>query len=254
MSRLRIGFVLALFGAVVACDEPPEEPVAEPEPELEMAVIEAMSERPKPPQGGEAKPRPVGFFTWPGQHEGMTFDLMWLGGDEPLSLREEPDDEASVVATATWFDGEQLAWKDTLVHVQKPRPYTVEEPLELIGTSYDVEFAELEAEERHFELDEGDSVLLYQYGGEGACYVGVEDEIVLAQCPGQGMKAEDDTGLDDGPAWRSLAEQWWVEVAADGDRGWFQVHQAPVEVHTRYIEGYDEFDEGGGPPIDGYNQ
>lgn len=243
MNRPWLGLVAILIGVTSACDESPKQKAEVPDEEPQMAVIEALAQRPQLAETDPAGGEPADFATWPGQGEGMTFDLMWLGGDEAIELREAPDQEAAVVATASWLDGEQFEWTGSRVHVDEPRPYTVEVDRELTGLPYDAEFLELEADEQRVELQEGESVYLYQYGGEGACYMGVGSKILLAQCPDEAMSVDDDSDLDDAE-WKPLSQQWWVQVHVDGeDKGWFPVHDAPVEVHLRSVEGYDDFDD-----------
>ncbi len=230
---------------VVGCDRDGHE-IVEPEP-LALEVPEVLQKPPgveSPDEPEEFVPIPVDFSTWPGREEYMTFELMWLGGDEEVALHEEPRKESEVVAQLRWFDGDQLDWAETNVHVDSPRAYRVGEPQVITGIPYDVEFRELEADQREFEVGVDETLYLYQYAGEGTCYLGVAEEIVLADCPTGEVEIEDDGDSRVDGQWRPISQSWWVRVTGgDSDQGWLLVDDAPVEVHPRKIEGFDHTDD-----------
>ena len=240
---------------LVGCEPQPQprQDDSEPEP-LDVAEIEPMlavddDERPEP------QPEPVDFQSWPGSHEYDTFDLMWLGGDDELPLRDSPQPDADVIGSVSWLDGEHIDWTTTTLLVETPTIYRADAQFELVGTPYDVEFGELAIEDEEYVVDEGEPVFVYRYGGDGTCYLGVQSEIVYTECPDDNLRQENGEAIEvDGEKrWSPQTRQWWIEVSTDGLRGWFDIDDAPVEVHARDIEGYDEFDgTGSGDPSERY--
>lgn len=246
MSR-RIAVMIAMFALwATACDRVPTEEAKPDEEEVRVAVVEPRVET-VDDEEEVVEPEPIHFLSWPGRHEQMTFDLTWLGGDEPLNLRAEPDEKAPVVREGTWFDGEQFDWRSSRMYVQKPRPYRVTRDHEMVVTHYDAEADEFDLDDVVVDLEEEDRIFLYRYGGEQMCFLGIDSELVLGACPDDYAVAEDDTGLDaeefkPGDRWKALSEQWWVEVDGAEGTGWFRVEDAPVDIHLRSEEGYDDID------------
>jgi len=232
---------------LVGCEPQPEPRHEESDPEpLDIAEIEpmiAVDEHQRP----ELEPEPVDFHSWPGSHAYDTFDLMWLGGDEELPLRDSPQSDADIIGSVTWLDGDHIDWTATRLHVDTPAIYRADSDFELVGTPYDVEFGELALEDDEYIVDEGEPVFVYRYGGDGACYVGVQSEIVYTECPDDNLQRKDGEAIevDGDERWEPQSRTWWVEVSTDGLQGWFDIDDAPVEVHARNIEGYDEFDGSG---------
>lgn len=235
--------ILVVLGVVagVGCER--EQAVEPPEPAVQVVLEEpAEAEDPVMEEVVEEEPSPpaASFESWPGREEHRTFELTWLGGEEEAELRQEPDRGADVIARARFFDGEQVEWTQTQVQVVRPRPYQAQQAMRWSGLPYDAEYMEVEAGERQFEFEEGDQLYLYQYGGEGTCFWGVEQEIVLGSCPLDGWRALE--GGEDAP-WQPLEQEWWVKVKSGQAEGWILVDEAPVEVRLRYLEGFDSFDE-----------
>ncbi|RAL24885.1 hypothetical protein DL240_01360 [Lujinxingia litoralis] len=233
---------IVMIGGLVACEK--EGPAPAPESVQEEAVpveppVAAVEEEPVV-EVVEPPPGPLTFVSWPGREELYTFDLMWLGGEREVALLAEPDPQAEVVDRAGWMDTEELRWQDTRVRVTEPRYYLLESPRELVGLAYDQSFEELEAEEIRLELEEGERLALYQYDGEGSCYLGARGLVVLSGCPEEGVRLEEAEPAEQaGERWRPRAQQWWVKVQGPRAAGWMRVDDAPVEVHVRQIEGYD---------------
>lgn len=235
-----VAFVATTVGG---CEDTPDSE----EPRLEAEIPEAVVEPPKTKEekaDEEFEPIVVEFPGWPGDREQMTFELMWLGGDEELELREFPEPASEVVAKGRWFDGEEFDWLKSLVVVEKPRAFRVEEDYETMATPYDVEFAELEAEDQLISLEEGERIYLYQDRGEGSCFMGTREGVVLGSCPEQKLSVEEKPQEHD-DAWTAVDEKWWVKVEGDGGEGWFVVTEASVEVHPRQLDGYDEWEGAG---------
>ena len=241
---LGVASVGLFFSLAAGCDEvsEPSDPLAEFErPE---ALVEPAAETPEE-EFEEFDPVVVEFPGWPGQDEQMTFELMWLGGNEQLELREAPKVDAQVAAGGSWFDGDHFDWLQSLVVVQTPRPLVVVQDYEMTVTPFDTEEGELEAADERIRLEQGERIFLYRYQDEGSCYLGIRDGVVLGSCPGSRLEPEEEPQELDDP-WTSIDEKWWVKVEGDDGVGWFVVSEAPVEVHPREIEGYDEFDGAGG--------
>ncbi len=241
-SRQRSGVVIvAVVWLVVGCEPQPQPKDDEPEPQPEIVVVEA----PKPAEDDrDAKPvSPVDFFgSWPGEVEYDSFDLMWLGGDDEIELREEPQEDAEVVGVAGWRDGEEFHWRETMVRIDTPRAYESLEDFELEATPYDEEFGQLEAEDIVVDVEAGQKLFAYRYAGEYGCYLGVEQQVVYADCPADqvGVDPEKFDGIDAGEKWTGEHRQWWVMVDGEDGEGWFRADDAPLEVHPRVVEGYDD--------------
>lgn len=235
--------VAVLAVTVVGCEKTPDvgEPLAEAE--IPEAVVEPREEK-EEKADEEFEPIVVEFPGWPGDSEQMTFELMWLGGDEALELRESPDPKSEVVAKGRWLDGEEFDWLESRVVVETPRAFRVEEDYETMATPYDVEFGELEAEDVLISLEEGERIYLYQHRGEGSCYMGTRKGVVLGSCPKEKLSAEEELEKHE-DSWTAVDTKWWVKVEGDGGQGWFVVTDALVEVHPRQLEGYDEWEEAG---------
>lgn len=235
-AALALGLLMGPF----ACEEtpPPRDEPTDETPEIAEIKPTATDENEDGPEE-VVEPEPVEFVTWPGLEKQKTFELMWLGGDEEVELHDEPRADADVVGDVGWLDGQEFEWINTVVYVEEPRSYRVAESTELSVTPYDIEYGELEADERVYELEDGDEIFLYQYGGEKTCYLGIEDDVVLGDCPYDGIDVAGDE-LETEERWTPIAEQWWVEVEVDGVEGWLFVDEAPVSVHPREVEGYDD--------------
>jgi hypothetical protein len=244
MRRLLAGLAMAGGLAVAIGCEPEPSPGDEEAPQEETRYAEIkprphlVDDEPEEPTG----PPTVEFAIWPGGGDWAASELMWLGSGEALELRESPHREASVIAEGRWEDGDLLEWSTSLVRVDAPRPYRVESKTELLGTPYDTEFGELEAKDEVYELDAGARVWLYQYDGDGMCYLLVDEEVILSDCPGESMSVEESSELEEDQGFKPLGEQWWIEVNTDEGQGWFMVHDAPVEVHSRKAGGFDDIE------------
>ena len=244
----RLVAIIAMAGGVglaSGCEPGPSQDSQEEQPrqqERRFAEIQPRLERERGELREEKGPPQVEFSLWPGGSDLVASELMWLGSDEGLPLRDAPHEEAPITGEGHWEDGEFLDWSTSLVRVERPRPYEVDEAIELWGTPYDREFGELEAQDKLYELAQGAQVWLYQYEGDGMCYLLIGDEVVLSDCPGAEMSPVDEFEGDDEMGFKPLAEQWWVEVRSDEGSGWFVVRQAPVEVHSRKAEGFDELE------------
>ncbi|RVU47917.1 hypothetical protein EA187_00325 [Lujinxingia sediminis] len=253
--------LLMLPGGWVGCDRggAPESPAAPGVPVEREEAPEVVA--PAEPDVDEVQPSgppegPLSFASWPGREELHTFDLMWLGGEREVRLHEAPDASSAQVGQASWMDTEEIVWEDTRVQVLEPTSYEVIRALELAGLAYDEDFEELDAEEVRLALEEGEQVALYQYGGEGTCFVGARDQVLLGPCPNEEMGLRKVARPDadvlpqeraaQGAAhpevkerWSPLEQQWWVKVRHNAHSGWMRVDDAPVEVHVRLIEGYE---------------
>lgn len=243
-SRWKTTAVAALTAAGVstgigACQDHPEADGQPPEVEPAVAVVDPPEDEP-PSDDEDVESVVVEFATWPGGDE-KTFGVMWLGGDETLTLVEKPEPDSEIVAEASWLDGQELEWMDTIVVVDEPRPFVIDDEFVSAVMHYDIDYAELEAEETTIVFEEGQQVYLYRYDGEQTCYLGTDEGVVLSDCPAEKMAPADEVEAYDDP-WTPRSEQWWVEVDGDGERGWFRVEEAPVEVHPRKPEGYDELE------------
>ena len=232
---------------LIACEEQPQPKAEEEEDEPRIAIIEPRAQ-PADEEPDMRPEEPVELRSWPGRHEQMTFDLTWLGGDEEMKLRDKPDVDAEVVATKNILDGEQVDWLRSRLRVDEPRIYIATDKVELIATPYLTEEDELGEEELIFVLEEEDPVFLYEYAGEESCLLGVHAELVVADCPEEPsfVEKEPEAGgeeFEKKERWKPLSSQWWVKVDSDEGPGWFEVADAPVDVHTRRVEGYDKFGE-----------
>lgn len=239
-SLTAYALAVALAAVVVACERGPE-PKADGKDagEVEIAEIRPAPQFPEYDDAGwDAEP--IDLSSWPGQEEQKTFELTWLGKDETVELREAPEPDAEVVATARWFDGEEVDWVETRVHVDEPQAYRMSEAVEIRATPHDVDDGELEAEEKKYALEEGDQVYVYQAAVGGGCYLGVAEEVVVGDCPDEGLPVEGYDELDAEQIRAPDSQQWWVKVRTDDGSGWFEVKEAPVEVHVREVEGYEE--------------
>lgn len=239
--------VLALCLAV-ACDRSSEEEVRSPEPVLEVEPprVESpeVADEDVDEIADEVEPEAVDFIAWPSSGEQWTFELMWLGGDEEIELRDRPRLDASGVGMVSWMDGDQVEWMETRIHVDRPRLYFVEESITLTGTPYDTEFLELEATERQVEFQAGERVYFYQYAGENRCFIGVGGEILYTGCDLlQFLTGHDDLEWENEDYFRPYSQQWWVKVDQASVQGWMLVDEAAVDVHERRIEGYEDFNE-----------
>lgn len=230
--------------AVNGC-EPRPEPLEQQDDDesAEFIVIEPMvDDSDEEPE--QVEPSPVDFAaTWPGEANYDSFDLMWLGGDEPIELYEEPDVESEVIGSARWIDGEQFGWIDTMVRIEQPREYRAEQGFTYEGTPYDEEFGQLALEDQSFEVEADQPVFAYRYAGEQGCYLGIDDQVVYGDCPVEELGIDENFDeLDAAGKWNGQARQWWVKVDSDDGPGWFRPDEGPVEVHPRKVEGYDEVD------------
>lgn len=248
MRRFNLILMICLVGFGAACEREQAAPSI-PAPEEVASDMASSHDEPSPKEADEDEemaesPPRASFESWPGREEHRTFELMWLGGDEEYGLREEPAREADVAGVVSFLDGDQLEWTQTVVQVLKPRIYEAEQAMSWSGLSYDAEYMELEAQERRYELQEGDRISLYQYGGEGSCYWGIEQEILLGACPTDHWRVLDEGANSEEQApWQPLEQEWWVKVKSDDVEGWLLVDEAPVEVIQRYIDGFDVFEE-----------
>lgn len=249
MRRFYSILMICVLGLCAGCEREQAETPAPPARE-----ITPQEESPEKPileenlEDEEVTAPAAAFDSWPGREEFRIFELMWLGGEEPLALREEPDREAEILGHATFLDGEQLDWTQTMVLVLEPRPYQAEQAMEWSGLPYDAEYMELEAGNRQFEVEEGELLYLYQYDGEGTCFWALEGEIALGSCPLDGWTAlGDEVNESESLLWKPLRQEWWVKIKSGDLEGWFLVEEAPVEVKVRQIEEFDTFDDPEGP-------
>ncbi|TXD38884.1 hypothetical protein FRC98_00325 [Lujinxingia vulgaris] len=260
--KVGVGAAAVLLWVGAGCDRDAEpeavvDPVAPAQPEEEAVEVEPTepdaeeAEPPGPPSG------PLSFASWPGREELHTFDLMWLGGEREVALYEAPDATSASVGRASWMDTEEIVWEDSRVRVTEPTFYEVSQALEVVGLAYDESFEELDAEELHLELEEGELLALYQYGGEGTCFVGARGQVLLGACPDEAAGLREVEAPSEAPSqregaaagegahaevkerWRPRQQEWWVKVRHDAESGWMRVDDAPIEVHVRLIEGYD---------------
>lgn len=260
------GGMLVVVAAVVAGCEPEDDDPAElPRLQTERADIadriDGLGEPAQPdeqqPDEEQIDPPAVDFpGSWPGQADHDTFELMWLGGDREVELREQPRLDAPVVGVAGWTDAHQMRWEQTLIRVEHPRPLHTVESIELMGTAYDVDVGQLEAREEAWQLDEDERLYAYRRNIEGDCFLGIGSEVVLTDClyervePADELSDPDETDETvetdvpgDVDLWSPLSKQWWVGVRAEAADGWLLVDDVDVEVLPRRLEGYDEFDE-----------
>lgn len=244
MSRREtiLAVTLVVTGLAAGC-EPSPEPVDQEDETArpEVVTIEPIAEFPEE-EPEEVEPESAEFgATWPGGADHETFDLTWLGGDEAVELYDRPRADAEVVGSASWMDGADVEWLETVVFVDRPGRLEVETDLELVATPYDREFGELEATDETYRLEEGESLFTYRYDGRGECYLGVETEIVVAECPADQVRFDgEDPQMEPDLRWEADGSQWWVRVEADGQQGWLKVDEAPVEVHPREVEGFEK--------------
>lgn len=237
----------AIFGVLLlgACDR--EAPVQSGEDELEEAPVLQIEEREEREDLGleeaesaeKAGPESLWLRTWPGREEHSSVAVMWLGGNQEIGIHEEPDGESAEVGRFSFLDGDDLEWNQSRVLVDEPRELTVAAETEWVGIPFDPDYEELEARPRSFYLEEGEAIYLYQYEGEGTCFLGVQGEVVLGDCPGGEVRVEQE--LEEGEQWRPLSQQWWLLIAVEGREGWMRVDEAPVEVRRIDLsdQGYD---------------
>lgn len=243
------GMAAVVAGLLVGCQETPEPKPEDPGDEQpEVVVIEPAVEFPDD-DPEQFEPESVEFAgTWPGAADHETFELMWLGGDDEIELLGEARDDAEVVESASWMDGAEFEWLETRVWVEEPGRLEVVEDTTLEATPYDPEFGQLEAHDETYRLEAGEPLFSYRYDGRGSCYLGVETEIVYAECPEEEVDFGGETAdAEPDRRWGAEASSWWVRVEAGDTEGWFQVDEAPVEVHQRSVGGYEKLDE---PPAE----
>ncbi len=247
MKSKTLALLILLTAGLAACDrdeldlpdpEPPPAPIAEPE-------IPAVEE---PPAAFE--PPPVEFLGWPGHREDQTFGLTWLGGDEPLPLREAPSSESSVISELQWYDGEELPWDESRVRVLQPSPLVATESFSWTATPYDEEFLELESSEVILSVATDQPVFFYHLSGENLCFFALDHTVHLGDCIKDHLTPAEDHPSPADPL-RPLEHQWWVLIDADDAYGWLLIDDdAPIEVFPREIEGMERFDdEDDGPPF-----
>lgn len=215
----------------------PEWQVGRGEQDVEAEDVEMIED--------QEVPEEVLFSTWPGRDEHRQVELMWLGGEGEVQLWEAPDRESEQVATIGWEDGEDLIWRESWVRVIAPRALTVENEGIWQGIPYDAEYRELEAEPKEFVLHAGEEIYLYQYDGEGTCFLKVQREIALGDCPNGGTLSV----MEEGAELLPEEQQWWIKVSEAQGEGWILVDEAPLEVrvleerapHPEKDHGADEF-------------
>ncbi len=246
-SKWVVGAAMAMgLGGLMGCEEGPSEEERS-QREIGVAVIEVAEEVERPWRG----PRPAFFDGWPGADEGMrSFELVWLGGEEELPLRVESIPDAPVVTVATYEDGEEVDWVQTRLVVVEPRLVAFVEDWQMWALEYDEEKGEVEGEEIEAEFEAGDKTEIYS-GAGGECYLSHEEKIVLAECPPddyvEAVSARGEA-LDEEVVMDGRRIEWWIKATWRDERGWFEVEEAPVEIHERRMEGYDMRDDS--PPFE----
>ena len=228
--------VLAALLAFAGCDR--EEEGSEPEapPLLDVSPVEEAVETSEEIVEEALEetafvPDSLWFSTFPGRDEHQRVELMWLGGDERVSVREEPRRDSPVLVEKNWLDGEDLDWNQSRVHVLRPRTLSVARESEWVGIPFDQEFEELEAEPRSYRVEQGELLYLYQYDGEGQCYLGIDQEVALGDCPAEGALAVREILEDFLPE----EQEWWIEILTEAGPGWLLVDEAPLEVRVLEI-------------------
>lgn len=234
-----LGIVVLL---VAGCEREEATPQVPEPPVVDLPEMEEPEEDEEDPAEEPWEPEAAAFLGWPGQGEGRTFGLTWLGGDEVLELLEEPRHDSVVAGRLRWLDGEELDWRESRVEVVEPRALQVVEPVVFFGFPYDVEFREIESEGRSVELSPEQVVFFYHDAGEGQCFLGVDGEIYLGECPEGALEPLEP--LDPGAQMLTpLRALWWVLISEDVE-GWMEVMEAPLEVYEREIEGVERPDVG----------
>lgn len=239
MSRGMV--VLTAVLLTTGCEPQPQPREEQPQQEPEIAVIEPA------PQEDETtfdEPEPAEFAgAWPGEADYDTFDLTWLGGDEHLELYEQPNYDSEVIGTISGYDGEKFDWLGTSIHVEQPREYRANEDFELPVTLYDTEDNELHLEEESYQVELGDPVHAYHRVGEGGCYLGVNGEVMLADCPeGKVDRVEESQDRLVEPPWTAELAHWWIKVESDNGTGWVELDDGLLQVHPRQLETYDDLE------------
>lgn len=180
---------------------------------------------------------------WPGQREMLTFSLTWLGGEEEVVLRAGPDLASAEVARRGWEDGSEVEWSDTRVVVLAGRPFRALKDARLKVISFDpgaevVEPEEMVEEEFALEVKAGELIDVYQYVGEGACYLGAGEQMYVGDCPGKEFVA--DVEVEEGERkLEPLEQEWWVLVGDGAERGWVRADDSLFEARTRRMAEYE---------------
>lgn len=247
MKNWKPSVAVVLFLLLGGCEREIEESAKEP-PGVELPVVmepegEFEGQEEEEPEAAPEGlgPDPIWLSTWPGREEHTTVAVMWLGGDEEQPLYKQPDQGSQEIGRFGFEDGADLEWTQSKVYVEKPRELRVLEETEWVGIPFDAEYRELEAEARSFVLEEEERIYLYQYEGEGSCFLGVQGEVALGDCPGGGGIAVSEEPEEGGQSWRPDVQYWWLEIRMGSVEGWLLVDEAPVDVRIVDLSdgGYD---------------
>ncbi|MBA2661299.1 MAG: hypothetical protein H0U74_03340 [Bradymonadaceae bacterium] len=241
--------ILGLAGAS-ACERqlasPPEPAVLPPTAvEADVAVTPEIVESADAGRDAAAEPGPAPFVieSWPGREEMHTFSLTWLGGSDEIALRQHPDALSASVAEVSWPDGNEVEWKETRVVVTRPRIYRALRQTRFVGVFYDplaepIEPEEMVASEETLTIEAEERVALFQYAGEGACYVEVRERLYLGSCPAKQFAAESEPSVGR-RKFQPLEQQWWVLVEHKKASGWVRVDESLFEVRTRILSEHE---------------
>ncbi len=181
--------------------------------------------------------------SWPGRREMSTFSITWLGGAETVVLREFPRTLSAEVSTRSWEDGSEVEWSDTRVVVYAGRPFQALKNTRMEVVEFDPTVEPLQPEEMidqyvTLEINEGDSIELYQFVGDETCYIGVNEKIYVGDCPGKDFQTNAD-GSEGKLRLEPLEQEWWALVGDGAQRGWVQLDGALFETRIRRMTDYE---------------
>jgi len=112
----------------------------------------------------------------------------------------------------------KLEWEESIVAVTVPRPLIAGAETKFRASGLDATTGEL-GEEVEVTVPKGRAYDLYQYDGEGTCYLGSGQQVFLDSCPDPAQDRH--AGNSDTTA---VAQQWWVRIASP--KGWLKIDDA----------------------------
>ncbi|MFU8804082.1 MAG: hypothetical protein ACNA8W_09765 [Bradymonadaceae bacterium] len=233
VTILAVGFAAGCERSELQGTGVPELPSVE---QLEAAMEAMEVERDGVPGASDLEPGPpLSLASWPGRDGRHTFGMTWLGGQEEVVLRLEPDADSDVAATTQWVDGAEIDWRDTRQIVTLPWIYKAREAGKFTGYTYETEHDLTLDEAVEVGFGKDDLIRIYGDAGEGQCYVGKGEAFFLVDCMIVTKDLErllpleiDDTTRP----WKPEESQWWVLVEEEGKRGWWRVDESRVEVRA----------------------
>lgn len=214
-------FVFAVIICVVGCKTSKTE--ADP-----PAAQEQQPTAPEEVERSEPEPEQVTFVpvTIPGtphDEEGTSIRLMWAAESGEVTLVTPAGSSGQPSGKARLEHGKEIEFGDTVVVVTRGARLTAaSDEVALTDAMGFAPATGVYAETARDEtITRSDEVYMLKYAGEGTCYVQVNDNVFLANCPN-----------DEFQPVTTKPEQyaWWVMI---GDTGWLRVDErVKVEVQS----------------------